>query len=135
MKTIYRITPNNRLNIIEAIRTAPDYQIVEIRPEDRTAAQNRFYWATLRQISESIAPQGRTYNADVWHEYCKTRWLSTMMIELPNGEIKEVERTTTNLTKHEFSDYITQVLAWCGEMGMLWSDDMVHNFNDTEFSK
>lgn len=132
---MYRITPNNRHEIIEALRNAPDYQIVEIRPEDRTAAQNRFYWAMLRQISDSILPDGRRYNADTWHEYCKTRWLSTMMVELPNGEIKEVERTTTNLTKHEFSDYITQVLAWCSDMGMRWSDEMTYSFNDTEFTK
>jgi hypothetical protein len=134
-KQIYRITPNNRLDVIEAIRQAPDWLIVELRPEDRTAAQNRFYWATLNQISDCLRPTGRTYSADTWHEYLKTMFLHTMMIELPNGDLKEVERTTTNLNKQEFADYITQVLSWANDNGVYWNDSMYDAYNHTEMKR
>ena len=134
-KQIYRLTPNNRGDMIEIICSAPDYHMVEIRPEDRTAAQNRFYWATIRQIAEWVKPTGKQYSADVWHEYLKTLFLHTEMIELPNGELKEVERTTTSLTKHDFSDYVTAVLAWANENGVRWSDEMHNAFHDIEMRK
>ena len=134
-KQIYRITPSNRLDIIEAIRQAPDWLIVELRPEDRTAAQNRFYWATLNQIADCLRPTGRTYSADTWHEYLKTMFLHTMMIELPNGDLKEVERTTTNLNKQDFADYITQVLSWANENGVYWNDSMYDAYNHTEMKR
>ena len=134
-KQTYRITPNNRLDIIEAIRQAPNWQIVELRAEDRTAAQNRFYWSTLNQIADCLRPTGRKYSADTWHEYLKTMFLNTMMIELPNGDLKEVERTTTNLSKQEFSDYVANVLAWANDNGVRWSDEMTVAYNDTEMKR
>ncbi len=113
-KQIMRITPSNRNDILEVIRQAPNWQIVELRTEDRTAAQNRFYWATLHQISDCLRPTGKKYDADTWHEYLKTMFLHTMMIELPNGDLKEVERTTTNLTKQEFAHlYSSRVITLC----------------------
>lgn len=128
MKQIIKITPYTREVAFEALRNAPDGFVLEIRQEDRTLAQNRFYWAMLRDIEEQIMPENCKYTADTWHEYFKTRYLPTRMLELPNGMVKEIERTTTELTKKEFGDYVEQVLAFSTEHGLVWSDEMVKEY-------
>lgn len=134
-KKTYLLNQNNRLDVIDSVRATPDNWIVEIRSIDRTAAQNRFYWAMLNQISAWVKPQHKQYDANVWHAYMKELFLRNEWIELPNGELLEAEKTTTNLTKNEFSDYVTSVLAWANENGVRWSDEMINAYNDTEMKK
>lgn len=135
MKNTVIITPQNRQDVLELVRNTPDYWVVEIRSKDRTVAQNRFYWATLRQISESIMPTNKKYSPDVWHCYMKELFISNTLVELPTGELIEREKTTTRLTKDEFTDYISQVLAWANEHGVRWSDEMFEHFNHAEMQK
>jgi hypothetical protein len=135
MKRNYLLTETNRLDIMELIRQTPNNWILEIRSPDRTAAQNRFYWATLRQISEWVKPERKKYDPNVWHSYMKELFLRNELIELPNGELIEAEKTTTNLSKHDFSDYVTNVLAWANENGVIWSDEMHNAYHDAEMKK
>lgn len=134
-KKIYRLFDNNRADILDAVRATPDGWIVEVRSPDRTSAQNRFYWATLKQISAWVKPERKEYDPNVWHSYMKELFLRNEWIELPNGELLEAEKTTTKLTKTEFSDYVTSVLAWANENGVRWSDEMIMSFNDTEMRR
>ena len=129
MRQIIRITPYTREIAFEALRNAPDGFVMEIRHEDRTTQQNRFYWALLNNISEQIRPDGKSYSADIWHEHMKTQFLIPKMMKLPNGMLKEVERTTTELTKSEFTEYVEQVLAYATENGLHWSDEMIKEFH------
>lgn len=129
MRQIIQINPYTRELAFEALRNAPDGFVMEIRHSDRTTQQNRFYWALLRDISEQLRPQSKIYDADTWHEYFKTKYLIPKMFKLPNGKLKEVERTTTELTKVEFTDYVEQVLAFATEHGLVWSEEMVKEFN------
>jgi hypothetical protein len=92
---------------------------LEIRESNRTKSQNRFYWELLGAIEMQLVNEGRRYRAEIWHEYFKARYLVPKMMELPNGKLKEVERTTTDLSKKEFSDYIEQVMAFASEHGVI----------------
>jgi len=122
------LLPETRRMALEAVNNAPDGSILEIRESNRTLSQNRFYWELLRTVELQLKPEGRKYNAEVWHEYFKARYLIPKMMELPNGKLKEVERTTTDLSKKEFSDYIEQVMAFASEHGAVWSNSMLQEF-------
>ena len=113
------ILPDTRKMAIDAINNAPDGSILEIRESNRTKSQNRFYWELLSAIEMQLVNEGRKYRAEIWHEYFKARYLVPKMMELPNGKLKEVERTTTDLSKKEFSDYIEQVMAFASEHGVI----------------
>lgn len=129
MRQIIQINDYTRELAFEALRNVPNGFVMEIRHGDRTSQQNRFYWALLRDISEQLRPQKVMYDADTWHEYFKTKYLIPKMFKLPNGKYKEVERTTTELTKVEFAEYIEQVLAFATEHGLVWSEEMIREFN------
>ncbi len=113
------LLPDTRKMAIDAINNAPDGSILEIRESNRTKSQNRFYWELLSAIEMQLVNEGRRYRAEIWHEYFKARYLVPKMMELPNGKLKEVERTTTDLSKKEFSDYIEQVMAFASEHGVI----------------
>jgi hypothetical protein len=46
------------------------------------------------------------------------------MIELPNGQLKEVEASTTELNTESFTNYVEQILAYALEKGLIWTDEM-----------
>lgn len=88
-----------------------------LRPETRSEAQNRRYWGkgVLHQIAEQAVVEGRKYSAEVWHALLKKKFLGVM--ELPDGSLEG--KSTTNLTKAQFSDFCTQVEAWAStELGV-----------------
>ena len=102
----------DRSRVIKMITQAPDGYVVEIKEPNRTHEQNSLYWAAVHEIADSIFLEGKKFTPQVWHIYFKQRFLPSRMIELPNGQIMETEPTTTDLTKPEFSDFVTQVLEF-----------------------
>lgn len=115
-------TWNDRSKAIEAIQQAELGYMVTITKPPRTAAQNRFYWAILTACSEQLL--NGEYSQDVWHEWSKTRFLPTRVVDLPGGTMKEIEPSTASLTISEFSDLVEQLLQYALDKGLIWTDEM-----------
>ncbi len=92
------------------------------RLQKRSHPQNALYWSLLHMIAEKVKPGGLSYSADVWHTYCKSRWLGCDDIALPNGKVLSQPRSTASLDVAEFGDYFTQVSAWAAERGVYLED-------------
>jgi hypothetical protein len=98
----------------------------------RNNDQNALYWSLLGEIAEQAFVEGRAFSADSWHEYMKLHVMPTM-VELASGEIvpKWVElpgggrivRSTTELSKACFADYITLVEKEGASIGVFFSAD------------
>ena len=108
----YTLTSETRSRVYEMLALAPDGYIVEIRQPSRTLEQNALYWSTVQEVAKYVAINGRKFTPQVWHIYFKQRFLPGRIIELPNGEIMEAEPTTTELTKEEFSEFVTEVIQF-----------------------
>lgn len=83
--------------------------IEELRPT-RSNQQNSRYWALMTAISQQ-APEhmgGEWHAPEVWHEYCKRRWLGVEAGPFGEG----VPRSTARLKVGEFNDYMEQIEAW-----------------------
>ncbi len=115
-------TENDRRRAIEALQATELGYMVTITKPPRTAAQNRFYWAILTACSEQLMNQ--EYTQDIWHEWAKTRFLPTRIVDLPGGQVKEIEPSTASLTISEFSDLVEQLLQYALEKGLIWTDEM-----------
>ena len=115
-------TENDRRRVIEAIEATELGYMVTISKPPRTAAQNRFYWSILTACSEQL--MGQQYTQDIWHEWSKTRFLPSRVVELPGGQVKEIEPSTASLTVSEFSDMVEQLLQYALEKGLVWTDEM-----------
>lgn len=132
-KTIALKTPEQRNLAIAAINNAPlDLGlelIIREHKKQRSPDANSLMWAgPLKDIAEQVWVDGRTYSAEVWHEYFKRHYLVDEATEpylhehvknpesyhkwdfSPDG-IREIVGSTTQLTPYGFSQYLEQIHA------------------------
>jgi len=116
------LSQHNRKIAREMVDNAPDGHILEVRPPKRSLDSNRYYWAVLGDISEQVVP-GRSYEPSVYHEYFRTLFLPERMVELPDGSIKMLEPSTSELNQATFSEYTEKVVRWALEHDVRFSDN------------
>ena len=116
------LSPHNRNLAREMVDNAPNGHILEVRPPKRSLDSNRYYWAVLGDISEQVVP-GRFYEPSVYHEYFRTLFLPERMVELPDGSIKMLEPSTSELNQATFSEYTEKVVKWALEHDVRFSDN------------
>jgi hypothetical protein len=104
------------------VDSAPDGYVLEVRPPKRSLDSNRYYWAVLGDISEQIVV-GKAYEPSIWHEYLRALFLPERMIELPDGSIKMLEPSTSELNQALFSEYVEKVVKWALEHDVRFSDN------------
>ena len=114
--------PHNRNLAREMVDNAPDGHILEVRPPKRSLDSNRYYWAVLGDISEQVVP-GKSYEPSIWHEYLRALFLPERMVELPDGSIKMLEPSTSELNQATFSEYTEKVVKWALEHDVRFSDN------------
>ena len=116
------LSPHNRNLAREMVDNAPDGHILEVRPPKRSLDSNRYYWAVLGDISEQVVP-GKAYEPSIWHEYLRALFLTERMVELPDGSIKMLEPSTSELNQASFSEYTEKVIKWALEHDVKFSDN------------
>ena len=114
--------PHNRNLAREMVDNAPDGHILEVRPPKRSLDSNRYYWAVLGDISEQVVP-GKAYEPSIWHEYLRALFLPERMVELPDGSIKMLEPSTSELNQSSFSEYVEKVVMWALQNDVKFSDN------------
>lgn len=95
--------------------------VLTVARRKRTKAQNRRYWGNgvLSQIAQQAVVNGKQYDAEVWHELLKRKFIG--VIELPDGSVQG--KSSTDLTTTEFSDFCTRVEAYAAtELGVTFYD-------------
>ena len=118
------LTSQNRDIAKQLVETAEDGMILELRKPKRSLEQNRYYWAVLTDISEQVVP-GRAYEPSVWHEYLRALFLPERMVELPDGSVKMIEASTSELRVNEFTEYLEKVIKWSAEHEVKLSEEAV----------
>jgi len=92
------------------------------RRQRRSTEQNRLLWAILGEISEQIKPMGRQYGSESWLAYFKTRFLGADTVQLPNGQELVKPFSSSELDKHEFSEFVERIQAWAADKGVYFSE-------------
>ena len=116
------LSPHNRDVAKQMVDNAPDGYVLEVRPAKRSLDSNRYYWAVLGDISEQMVV-GKAYEPSIWHEYLRALFLPERMIELPDGSIKMLEPSTSELNQATFSEYTEKVIKWALEHDVRFSDN------------
>jgi hypothetical protein len=87
----------------------------------------------LADIAEQGYLKGRTYIAEIWHEYFKRKYLPEQFDPAkcmdgyrkwdydPDGE-RLIVGSTTKLTKAGFAEYLTQVEAFGANLGVRFTE-------------
>ena len=116
------LSSHNRNLAREMVDNAPDGHILEVRPPKRSLDSNRYYWAVLGDISEQVVP-GKAYEPSIWHEYLRALFLPERMVELPDGSLKMLEPSTSELNQSSFSEYVEKVVKWALEHDVRFSEN------------
>jgi hypothetical protein len=95
-------------------RVAVDIKVVKDAPRKRSIKQNSFYWGHILPIiadcmSEDI---GERVSVQECHEVLKAKFLNCEFVSKSTGELFAYVKSTTDLTRSEFTEYIDQVSAW-----------------------
>lgn len=95
---------------IEALQEGEDVEISFHKVSDfRTHNQNRLYWKFLRLIAKAYGE----HDEYSFHDYFKSKKLCYTVI-INNEEILHC-KSTAELTKKEFSEYIEFIMQWASE--------------------
>jgi hypothetical protein len=116
------LTSQNRDIAKQLVESAADGMVLEIRKPKRSLDQNRYYWAILSDISEQVVP-GKAYEPSMWHEYLRALFLPEKMVELPDGSMKMLEASTSELRVNEFTEYLEKVIKWSAEHDVVFSEE------------
>ncbi len=92
------------------------------RKHKRSNPANASYWALLHQLAEKLRPDGKTYSAESFHAYYKSRFLGIDEVPMPNGTTLLIPKSTAGLDVEEFSAYLSQVEADAAERGVYLSE-------------
>ena len=87
----------------------------------RTTKQNKRYWSrgVLAQIAEQAVVNGRQYDAEVWHELMKKKFIG--LVELPDGSV--IGQSSRDLSTTQFSEFCSQVEAYAATaLGVVFYD-------------
>ena len=99
-----------------------DWEIV-LRPykSQRSIEQNKRLWKICQTLAESVFVNGRQFDSEVWHEYCKRTFIGYNEMTLPSGEVTLQAISTTTLNTAEMTTYQNQIQAWAAlEHGIVW---------------
>lgn len=92
------------------------------RREKRSSDANRRYWALLAKLSDGLRPDGRQFPPNAYHLYYKQKFMGCDDVEMPNGQVMTVPRSTADTDTPEFADYVTKVEADAAERGIYLED-------------
>lgn len=130
---VQQATVLSLLNSLPLDDTNPLEVIVREPVKARTMTQNDLMWVgPLADIAAQAYVGGRTYTAEIWHEFFKAEYLpETYDPEYtkdgyikwdytPSGE-RVLIGSTTQLTKRGFAEYLEQVMAYGANLGVQFS--------------
>jgi hypothetical protein len=115
------LTQNNRAKAIVGVTNAPNGYVLELREPKRSDPQNSALWGLLHQIQKQRPKHnGVSMTAELW----KTVFMDAlgaemrMMPKLDGDGYFPIGHSTSRLTKGEFADLLTVMLAWCAREGL-----------------
>ncbi len=112
-----------RERALEAVRTALEGKIIEIRDKTRTSEQNALLHALLGKIANSATFAGKRRTLEQWklifvsgHAIATGR--PAEVVPGLEGEFLNLRESTASMGKSRLSSLIEYVLAWCAENGI-----------------
>ena len=79
--------------------------------EKKTRAQEKLFHAILGDAAECVEVEGKRFTKPVWKEYYASKFLPLEEMVMPDGEIRQRRKSTSDLNVGEYSELIDKTLA------------------------
>lgn len=107
-----------RRNALEAVRTAPEGHVVEIRQAKRTDAQNRLLWPLLNHLADALPWHGQALTAEEYKDLLTAALRREKVVPGIGGGVVVLGQRTSKMTKAEFNDLIEFIYSFAAERGI-----------------
>lgn len=81
----------------------------------RTLSQNNFHWHRMEYLQDNAWVDGRQFHKDGWHEYFADKYAAKREVVMPDGEVKLVRQSTSEMNVEEFSAFCTKIDVYCAQ--------------------
>ncbi len=107
---------HNRQRLLEWARQYPGKNVVikfERKGSKRSSPQNRYYWGiVIKEITLRLRELGHQWLTDEdVHDMMKLKFNYEQIVS-EQGEVLELPKSTTTLTKTQFAEYVDNIRQW-----------------------
>lgn len=114
------VHPEARRRALEAVRSAPDGMIVEVREKTRSLEANARLWACLNEISNRVVWHGQKLSPEEWKAVFSAALHRQKVVPGLGGGFVVLGQHTSRLTKREFSDLLEIINVFAAERGVVF---------------
>ena len=123
MTSFTLISPRVRDNALEAVRSAPDGYLVQVREPKRTDAQNRLLWQALTDVSDQVEWYGQRLAKEDWKDmFTASLRKSRVVPGIDVGSFVVTGLHTSKMSKAELSELLELIFAFGSERGVVFKD-------------
>lgn len=112
----------SRDRAIDAIKTAQDGFVVEIKPPTRNLEQNARLWAMLADVARQVEWHGQYLSAEDWKHIFSASLKQQKAVPGIDGGFVVLGQSTSKMSKREFSDLIEVIHAFAAERGVTFGE-------------
>jgi hypothetical protein len=110
---------HNRMRLQEWARQYPGKNILikfERKGSKRSNPQNNYYWGiVIKEITLRLRDLGHTWmNDEDTHQLMKLKFNFERIVS-EHGEVLELPKSTTGLTKTQFCEYVEKIRMWAAD--------------------
>lgn len=93
-----------------------NYQLKIESKSKRSLKQNAYYWACcLPIVQEGFKELGHELTLEEVHDFLKARFNFKEVVNFQTGEVIQIPKSTTELSKDEFGEYISRIQQFAAE--------------------
>lgn len=112
-----KLTIRSRRTFDEELKSLEGREVVitvERYSAKRSTAQNALWWVYMGILSKELG-----YTKEQCHDIAKFKFLKRELVDEKSGEIHEYLKSTTKLTKLEFSELVDNLIIWAAELNIV----------------
>ena len=121
-----KLTVRNRKQFDLDLCTLKDGEYVltlERKRSKRSGQQNRYYWFSVSLIRERFKELGTECSLEDVHAFLRSKFLYNELINEKTGEVLQIPRSTTELNKSDFGEYVDRIKIFAAESMDLYIPD------------
>lgn len=105
-------------NTVKKAFDLPDggYELKITKKNKRSLSQNAYYWAcVVPMIQQGLKDLGHDLALQETHDFMKARFNSREIVNPETGEVISVPKSTSDLNKTQFGEYIERIQRFAAE--------------------
>lgn len=121
MRTVFfniRDGQSSNVKLITEAFNLPDgsYELKITKRSKRSLNQNRYYWGIcVKMVHDGLKDLGHEVTLEETHDFLKAKFNYNEIVNESTGEVVSIPKSTTELSKTDFMEYIEKIQRFAAE--------------------